>query len=89
MRQKPITPYQRLLTQMREAWNKVEYARTVTMFYFRKDRLDKGEDFRMDDVRERVMAAEQLGYEVVLEVKEGALYMLYRKKPPERPSVLR
>lgn len=76
---KPITPYQRLLDDYRGFINKVRYANRIIMFSNPKETLARG--YRMDDIWERVKVAEQLGYDVILEAKDDALQFVYRKRP--------
>ena len=51
-----ISPYTRLLTLARDYARKVVYARRTTMFYYERAQLA--------DLYERVVAADQLGYDV-------------------------
>jgi hypothetical protein len=90
MNRKPITPYQRLLTEFREFASKIYYPHTKTMWVYPKGKL--GERWNLYDLAERTAAAEQLGYDVVLKyVNDGdnpGLCVQYRKKPPLRPWVV-
>lgn len=86
MKHKPITPYQRLLDVMREAWNEVQYAHRVEMWFWPKDKLTA--NWRLDTLAERVEAANQIGYDVILENTSSGLSVFYRKRPPGRPFPL-
>ena len=83
MKQKPITPYKRLLDDVREFCRKIKYRHTKSMWLYPKEKLD--EQWRLDGLYERVCAAEQLGYDVVLVGKEDGLHVNYVKKAPDTP----
>lgn len=80
---KQINPYQRLKNVFRETWNKVQYAHKVQMWNYPKNRLSEG--WNLTDLYERVGAATQLGYDVILEHNSTGLTVFYRKKIPSRP----
>lgn len=80
-REKPITPYQRLLTRVKNLAWAVKYARRKTMWVYPKARLN--ETWTLGDLYERARAADQLGYDVVLKPTDEALVVQY----VERPSV--
>lgn len=77
---KKQTPYSRLLDEFREYYNSIRYARMKTMWQYPKDKLS--DTWTLSDLYERTAAAEQIGYEVVLEAAEDGLTVRYRKKPP-------
>ena len=83
MKEKPITPYNRLLAEVREFVSKLSYRKRVTMFFYPKARLAHG--WRLDDLYERAAAAEQLGYDVVLRADSDGLHVQYVQKVPESP----
>lgn len=84
---KRISPYQRLVEIAQQfAW-KVAYPERKVMCSYQKDRLHEG--WRLDGLAQRVQAADQLGYDVKLEVKDGDLRVLYVKRPPEAPYQFR
>lgn len=83
MSTKRKNPYQRLKEIGMEWANKIKYAHTKTMFYYPKSRLS--EKWELRDLFERTAAAEQLGYEVVLEATDLGLEVKYRKKAPDVP----
>ena len=78
-----LTPYQRLLDLFREYLSKVEYPTRMVMWIYPKD--DLGKSWSLDDLYQRTLAAEQLGFNVVLRAEKDGLKVEYRKKPPERP----
>jgi hypothetical protein len=82
MKEKRKTPYQVLQEIGRDYANAVTYPRTRLMWRY----TDK--DF-LPDLNQRIQAANQLGYEVVLEVKDGQIHVYYQKKRPERPFEFR
>ena len=83
MKTKPKTPYQRLLDDIKDFCSKVRFRHEAGLFWYRKDKLRAGHS--LDDLYERVAAAEQLGYEVYLVAKDDGLHARYRKKAPEVP----
>jgi hypothetical protein len=80
---KPKTPYQRMLEDFREYAMKVRSARRVLMWVYPKDRLNNS--WTLGDLNERVKAADQLGYDVIVEAKDEGLRVVYRKRAPEAP----
>lgn len=86
MTYKPKSPYQRLLEDTRDWARKVMYRHSVGMWTYPKAKLTEG--YRLDDLYERVQAAEQLGYEVVVVANETGLFVRYVKKIPKPPHLL-
>lgn len=86
-KQKPITPYERLKAAFLKYVSSVEYPHTKLMWSYPKAKLSDG--WSLIDLAERVSAAEQLGYDVVLRSDDGGLKVLYRKKHAETPWELR
>lgn len=87
-KQKPITPYARLLTAFRKFFDEVRYPRTRLMWKYPKDRLAEG--WNLEHLSQRVAAAEQLGFEVVMKNTNGDLEVLYRtKRPDDKPWEIR
>lgn len=76
---KRLNPYQYLLKDVREFCRKIKYAHTATMFFYPKKNIEKN-GYTLDEVWARVSAAQQLGYEVIIESNIDGLYMIYRKK---------
>lgn len=79
---KQLNPYLRLLSEIRKFCHDLKFRETREMFNVpTKD----GKTYSLEDVKQRTAAAEQLGYEVILEAKEAGLIIKYRKKLPEIP----
>lgn len=83
MKTKPINPYNRLKAEFREYVSKIEFPETKFMWRYPKEKL--GENWSLVDLAERVSAAEQLGYDVVLQNDAQGLRVMYRKKRPSTP----
>lgn len=84
MKEKRKNPYQMLMEDIRDYCRKIRFRHTVTMWRYPKDTL-KTDQWNLFDLSERVQAADQLGYDVTLEMKHDGLYVLYVKKVPEIP----
>lgn len=82
-----VTPYQRLLQAFREYVSEVRYPHQRLMWVYPLAKLGNGWD--LVDLRQRVAAADQLGYEVVLDAVDDGLRVMYRKKRPEAPWEVR
>ncbi|MDH4038990.1 MAG: hypothetical protein OEV86_16065 [Candidatus Krumholzibacteria bacterium] len=90
MKQKPKTPYQHLLEDARKWAFEVEHPRMAPMFLYDAKAIVNRVGFRMDDLRERVLAADQLGYDVRVRVdNDGNLRAEYVKRPSLAPYKLR
>ena len=74
---KRLNPYQRLLEEIQEFCNSLKWRHKVAMHYYPKDRLS--ETWSVNDLYERTAAAQQIGYEVILEAKDTGLHVFYRK----------
>lgn len=72
-------PYNRLLRIARQFAFDTKYRHRKAMWSYPKDKLTTG--WRLDDLAERVQAADQLGYDVQLKVVEGSLHAEYVKRP--------
>jgi hypothetical protein len=84
MKEKPVTPYQRLMNQF-SAWaNECIMRGRISMWRYPKDKLSET-NWRLADLWERVAAADQLGYDVQLSAKDDGLHVEYVKKLPKRP----
>ncbi len=84
---KPKTPYQRVLEEAQDFARKVKCRHTKTMWTYPKDKLNTG--WALESLYERVKAAEQLGYEVVLMATDDGLAVRYVKEVPEAPWAFR
>lgn len=80
---KPITPYARLLEEIKKWAFKVRNRHKVQMWMWEKAKLAEG--WRLDSLHERIRAAEQLGYEVTLTANDQGLYVWYVKKQADTP----
>ncbi len=79
-KKKQKTPYDMLLEKIRDYVYKITYPMKKTMFFFGGD--DLGKAYYLKDVYERTVAANTLGYDVILETKtdKKSLEILYRKR---------
>lgn len=75
---KRVNPYSRLLERITRFCREIKYAHRRTMFTYPRDRLNAG--WRLDQVYERVSAADQIGYECVVIADDTQLRIEYRKK---------
>lgn len=82
-----ITPYARLLDEFRKFASAVEYPTRKIMWTYETAKL--GEGWSLVELHQRVQAAEQLGYDVVLRSVPDGLRVEYRKKPPALPWSVR
>jgi hypothetical protein len=80
MKEKPVTPYARLLEKVNDFASKVAYPRRVAMFWYAKAKL--GDGWSLTDLYERTKAADQLGYDVVLLAKDDGLHVQYVQRRP-------
>ena len=79
-----MNPYTRLLNNIKKWVDNLECRHEVFMWRYPKEKLDLL--WKLEDLYHRVSAAEQLGYEVVLEAsEEDGLTVKYRKKMPPIP----
>ncbi len=83
-----ITPYNRLVRECKDWAFSVVYPKRIVMCVFAKDKLVDG--FRLDDVRQRVLAANALGWRCELRVKDnGDLCIDYVEEPKDAPRSIR
>lgn len=82
-KQKPITPYQRLLADAQKFALAVNIRTRKLMWFYPKEKL--GASWSLKNLAERTAAAEQLGYDVQLVNKDDGLHVYYVKKLPDRP----
>lgn len=61
---------------------------TTVMFRYDGKSIDNGGTWSLIALKERVIAAEQLGYEVTLSFRNGDLFVEYRKPLPPIPGCL-
>lgn len=80
MKIKRTNPYTALLEEINAWVRKLKYRHTVSMFYWSLENLEPEKVWRLDDVYQRTLAAQSLGYEVVIEADEKGMAMKYKKK---------
>ena len=80
---KKLNPYQHLLKAIQAFYWEVTSLPRKEMWNYPK--ADLGKHWDLLAVWERTAAARQLGYETILEAREGGLHVLYRKVPPNAP----
>ena len=78
MKSKPIMPYARLLAHTKELVQAVKYPHRCVMWVYPKSRLDKGR--ALGDLMQRVLVADQLGYDVLLRNVDDGLCVKYVKR---------
>lgn len=78
MKSKPITPYARLLARTKELVRAVKYPHRCVMWMYPKSRLNEG--WALGDLMQRVLAADQLGYDVLLRNVDDGLCVEYVKR---------
>lgn len=85
MKTKPKNPYTELLKEIRSYVQKVTHPVKRLMWRYQKEKLSEG--WKLDDLSERVRAADQLGYDCVLRYSdragESGLEVYYVQRPPE------
>lgn len=80
-------PYNRLKRICTKWAGSVIYPHKRLMWRYPKDKITHS--WRLDDLAERVQAADQLGYDVKLEWRNDGLAVLYVKRPDEIPWELK
>lgn len=83
MKEKPVTPYARLLAEARQFAFDQKHRTVRRMWSYPKERLADG--WALVDLQQRVAAAEQLGWDVVLRSTAEGLVVDYVKKPKDAP----
>ncbi len=83
MTEKRKNPYESLLDDFRAYHHKVQYPQRREMWTYPKAKLR--ESWSLAELHERVAAANQIGYDVVLEATDEGLKVIYRQRPPESP----
>lgn len=74
MRSKPVTPYARLVGMIRAQWSAMmRQRRTPCMTFDAKD----GVGYRLDQLKQRVEAAQQLGHDVMVRSTAQGLEFSY------------
>ncbi len=85
---KPVNPYSRLKRIAIEWASSVIYPHKRLMWTYPKSKLEN-ESWCLANLFERVSAAGQLGYTVVLEADDSGLRVMYKKLPDELPWELK
>lgn len=87
---KPITPYERLRSEAAQwAFNVANPIRR-RMYTFQTAEIDRGDGWKLCDVKQRVQAADQLGWNVEIVVDtNGDLVFRYVQRPPDAPWSIR
>jgi len=80
-----INPYTRLKKICKDYAMKVDYPRKISMYYWSKNKLNKQTGYVLDDVYQRVLAADALGYEVHIFADGDGMAFKYVEKRPQRP----
>lgn len=78
-----INPYSRLLKRVKDWCWKVTHRKQIGMWSYPTESLDKG--WKLNDLYERIKAADQLGYNVILKATDKGLEVYYREKAPDIP----
>ena len=81
MKVKPITPYQRLHEKFELFVFNVKYPRKVLVWRYDQKLINSHSVWAMSELQQRVIAANHLGYDVMLESNEYGLDVFYRKRP--------
>lgn len=83
-----MTPRQRLYEKVKAYTSRLQALRTVSLWWYRKADLSSN-NYDLSRLYQRALAAQSLGYEVVLHADDDGLYVRYREKIPEVPHDLR
>lgn len=83
-----MNPYTRLKNELRTWCSAVVCPKRRTMWLYPKNRLHEG--WPLKDLWERTMAAQQIGYEVLLTAGDDGLTVTYvEKRPTDLPYGIR
>ena len=83
MKTKPISPYQRLLQEFKEWVNQAIRRENKIMWTYTTEELHRA--WFLTNLKERVGAAQQLGFDVQLKSTDKGLEVWYVKKLPQEP----
>lgn len=82
-----LNPYERLKRVGKEFAEAVKYRHTATMFTLSKKEVEQN-NYSLLEIYQRTAAAQQVGYEVHLVVRnDDTLVIQYVKAPPPTPVV--
>jgi hypothetical protein len=73
--------YKRLAQRFSKFEHSVRYPESHLMFVFEAKQLVPTISFRLDQLFQRAIAAEKLGFNVVINADEAGMIISYRKKP--------
>lgn len=73
------TPYNRLKKAVLKYMSGVDYPHRKIMWLYPKEKLS--EQWRLDDLAQRVQAADQLGFDTKLRMADDGLRVEYVKRP--------
>lgn len=82
-KEKPKTPYERLVEETLRFLSRVLFPKKKEMWTYTKQDVDSARYAVGDVLRQRVIAARQLGYEVHIVENDGVISVLYVEKRPE------
>lgn len=83
-----MTPRQRLYEKAKAFTTKLRTLHTRSMLFYSAKEIESC-SFNLRWLYQRSLAAEQLGYEVIMKADDEGLHASYRKKMPEVPMELR
>ena len=78
-----LNPYSRLLNEIKKWCYEIRYPKEIELWYYGKEGIKANGDIFI--LNERVIAAQQLGYEVYIVSDGEFLRYKYRRKMPEIP----
>lgn len=79
-----VNPYTALRDKCRRWALAVTNPDKRTMFFYPAEKINDAR-WKLDDLHQRVAAADQLGYDVKLAVEDRGLVVYYVKRPPPPP----
>lgn len=79
-----LNPYERLKQIGREYADAVKYRHTANMFSLSKKEIDEN-NYSLREIYQRTAAAQQIGYEVHLVIRNDVLFIEYVQSPPQMP----
>ena len=82
---KQVNPYTRLLAEIRKYLESIKYRHRTGMFRYSMEYLEQQTAWTLNDLYERTIAAEQLGYDVQLRADKNGLHVEYVKQIPLAP----
>lgn len=86
MKRKPQTPYQRLYGVLMEFARSVFSPKMIRMWRYDRISIEGDATWKLSNLTERVAAADQLGYDVIIRNEDGNLVVYYRERPAKLPG---